>query len=300
MSGVKLVGALGRDQTYVSAPRTGKAMAGEEVVGRGRCLMWVRFQVNSEDTSGAGVLGGVGAEATGAAPKGQGKTQRDLILEVVEALETLLGQGVGTQVVDLMQEHIPPPPQVTLPGSPSELERAQHLAKLLGDVAKLDKSIQQEMERVSKARLAVAWAEDDLSILQQEMKGLVNQIDAHLREDDARRERSQGCNDAMEGVFVEEADSSGEEVGVQAEGARGVSPARLLELLRGMSEEDQDTFKRNMGPHAGDDVSSIEKLVFVLKIRLKRRVFEICKPCKKFLRSTFLLAQGQGKMDFFF
>ena len=43
----------------------------------------------------------------------------------------------------------------------------QHLAKLLGDMAKLDKSIQEEMERVSKARLAVAEAEDDLSILQQ-------------------------------------------------------------------------------------------------------------------------------------
>ena len=40
--------------------------------------------------------------------------------------------------------------------------------------------------------------------------------------------------------------------------ARGISPARLLELLRGMSEEDQDTFKRNMGPHGGDDVPSME------------------------------------------
>ena len=40
--------------------------------------------------------------------------------------------------------------------------------------------------------------------------------------------------------------------------ARGISPAQLLELLRGMSEEDQNTFKRNMGPHGGDDVSSVE------------------------------------------
>ena len=131
------------------------------------------------------------------------------------------------------------------------------------------------MERVSKARLAVSEAEDDLSILRQEMKGLVNRIDVHHREDDdARRERSQGGNDGMEGVFVEEADS-GEEVGVQAEGgkrrkvgrgrfgggsssARGISPARLRDLLHGMSEEDQATFKRNMGPHVGDDVSSVE------------------------------------------
>ena len=66
----------------------------------------------------------------------------------------------------------------------------------------MDKSIQEGEEKVSKARLAVAEAEDDLSILQQEMKGLVNQIDAHHREDDARRERSQGGNDGMEGVFV--------------------------------------------------------------------------------------------------
>ena len=127
---------------------------------------------------------------------------------------------------------------------------------------------------MSKARLAVAEAEDDLSILQQEMKGLVNQIHAYHREGDARRERSQGGNDGVEGVFVEEADS-GEEVWVQADGgkrrkvgkgrfgggsssASGMCPARLLELLHGMSEEDQATFKRNMGPHGGDDVSFIE------------------------------------------
>ena len=40
--------------------------------------------------------------------------------------------------------------------------------------------------------------------------------------------------------------------------ARAMCPARLHELLHGMSEEVQATFKRNMGPHGGDDVSSIE------------------------------------------
>ena len=50
------------------------------------------------------------------------------------------------------------------------------------------------------------------------MKGLVNQIDAHHREDDARRERSQGGHDGMEDVVVEEAD--GGEVGVQADGGK--------------------------------------------------------------------------------
>ena len=64
------------------------------------------------------MLSAVGAEAPGAAPMGQGRTQRELILEAIEALKTLLGQGVGTQVVDLIQEHIPPPPQVTPPKLP--------------------------------------------------------------------------------------------------------------------------------------------------------------------------------------
>ena len=113
MSGVKLVGALGRDQTYVSAGNPTHRK------GNGR-------RGNVRDTA----VGRVGVEAAGTAPKGQGKTQRDLILEAVEALKTLLGQGVGTQVVDLTQEHFPSPPQVTPPGSPSELERAQHLARL--------------------------------------------------------------------------------------------------------------------------------------------------------------------------
>ena len=37
----------------------------------------------------------------------------------------------------------------------------------------------------------MSQAEDDLSILQQEMRGLSFQIDAHHREDDARREKNQ-------------------------------------------------------------------------------------------------------------
>ena len=67
---------------------------------------------------------------------------------------------------------------------------------------------------------------------------------------------------------------SGEEIGVQADGGKKrkvgkgrfgggssssrVSPDFLTERLRGMSEEDQATFKRNMGSHGGDDVSSLE------------------------------------------
>ena len=62
--------------------------------------------------------------------------------EAVEALRLLLGQGVCSQVEDLIQEHIPPSPMVTLPHCPTELERAQQLAKLHEDDAKLEKNIQ--------------------------------------------------------------------------------------------------------------------------------------------------------------
>ena len=273
MSGVRLVGALGRDQTFVSAGNpahrkgTGRRGAGREGqvpgAGVGPGGSRVRFQEIPED---ACVAGRVGVEASDAAPKGQGKTQRDLILEAVEALKTLLRQGVGTQVVDFIQEHIPPPSQVPPPSSPYVLERAQQLARLLEDKAKLEKSIQGEEEKVGKARLAVSQAEDDLFILQQEMRGLYFQIDAHHREGDARREKNQSRCDDMEGVFVEEVDS-GEEAGVQADGGKRrrvgkgrfgggssssrVNPDYLMELLRGMSEEDQATFKRNMRPHGG-------------------------------------------------
>ena len=111
---------------------------------------------------------------------------------------------------------------------------------------------------MSKARLAVVEAEDDLSILQQEMKGLANQIDAQHREDDTRRERSLGGNDGMVFFFVEEADS-GEEVGVQGEGGqkRKVCKGRFGELHM-VCRRRTRTFKRNMGPHGGDDVSSVE------------------------------------------
>ena len=150
MSGVRLVCALGRDQTYVSTGNpthrkgNGRRGGGREgpVLGLGAGRNRVTFQENREDTSGAVR---VGVEASGPAPKGQGETQRDLILEAVEALKALLGQGVGLR--------------------------------------------------------------------------FSNQIGAHHREDDARRERSQGGNEGVEGVFVEEVDS-GEEVGVQAEGGK--------------------------------------------------------------------------------
>ena len=77
-----------------------------------------------------------------------GKTQRDKIIEAVEVLRLLLGQGVCSQVEDLIQEHILPPPKVTPPHSPAELERAQQLATLLGEKAMLDKSIRKGLASV--------------------------------------------------------------------------------------------------------------------------------------------------------
>ena len=137
MSGVRLVGALGRDQTYVSAGnpthRKGSGMreGGREGLvpgaGVGSGGNRARFQENSEDISGAGVLGEVGAEALALLRWVKGRTHGELILQVVEALKTLLGQRVGTQVVDLIQEHILPPPQAAPPSSPSELDCVQQI-----------------------------------------------------------------------------------------------------------------------------------------------------------------------------
>ena len=221
-------------------------------------------------------------------------------LEAVEALKTLLGQGVGTQVVELIQEHIPPPPQVTPPGSPSESERAQHHAKLLDDKLKLDKSIQEGVERVSKARLVVAVAEDDLSILQQELKGLVTLTTGKMMHGG----RGVGVGMMLWRVLllrrriVVRRLGSRRRVAKRGRWARVGLAARLLELLRGTSEEDHDTFKRNMGRMDATCPLwrvTILQLVFVLKIRMKRRVFEIFKPGRKFLRSAFFVGSGTRK-----
>ena len=280
MSGVRLVGALGRDQTYVSTGnpsyrknngRRGGAREGAVPgagVGPGSGSSRVRFQEEFEQDGVPVNKSGVGAEVPNGAQADSGKTQRDKILEAVEGLRLLLGQGVCSQVEDLIQDHVLPPPKVSPPHSPTELERAQQLAKLLEEKARLEKKIQGEEEQVSKAKLAVSKAEDDLSISQQELRGLSFQIDAHHREDDARREKNQSRGDDMEGVFVDEVDS-GEEVGVQADGGKrrrvgrfggGSSPPRatpgyVLELIRGMSEEDQATFKRNFAVRTCFDYS---------------------------------------------
>ena len=125
---MRLVGALGRDQTYVS---TGNPTHRK---GNGR-RGGGREQEIPEDTCGSGR---VGVEASGAAPKGQGKTQRDLILDAVEALEALLGQGVGTpRLLRLLSQA--PRLNWSVPST------------LLGDKAKLDKSIQEWEEKVSNA-----------------------------------------------------------------------------------------------------------------------------------------------------
>ena len=89
---------------------------------------------------------------------------------------------------------------------------------------------------------------------------------------DGRRGGGVAQGEDMEGVLVE-ADSS-EEVGVKGWkkkrkvrkgrfggglGSAGRSDVnRLLEILYGLSEEDQDLFKRNMGRHGRSDVSSME------------------------------------------
>ena len=100
MSGVRLVGPLGRDQTYVSGNPTHRRGNGRRGNGREGPVLGagvgnggnrVQFQEVPEDTA----AGKVGVKVSGAAPKGQSKTQRDLILEAVEALEAVLGQGVG-------------------------------------------------------------------------------------------------------------------------------------------------------------------------------------------------------------
>ena len=218
-------------------------------VGLGSGGNRVKFQEGVEQDAVPLHKSGVGMEAPNGAQAGSGKTQRDKIIEAVEVLRLLLGQGVCSQVEDLIQEHIPPPPKVTPPHSPTELERAQHLAKLLEDKARLEKKIQGEEEKVSKARLAVSKAEDDLSISQKELRGLTFQIDAHHREDDARREKNMSRGDDMEGVFVEEIDS-GEDGGVQTDGGKRrrvcrfgggsrpsiPTPDSVMELLRGICQ----------------------------------------------------------------
>ena len=197
------------------------------------------------------------------------RTQRELILEAVEALETLLGQGVGEQLEVLLQSPTHPP------ASSTELERAQQLTSLLGHRNRVEKK--KGWDDLGWTRPKPLWPRRRL-VQHEGLEGVVNQIDARHRADDARRKRRQsngvGVNEGMEGVLVEEADSS-EEVGVKVEAGKkwkvrkgrfgggsgsagGIDVDRLLQILHGLSKEDQDLFKRDVGKHGGSDVSSVE------------------------------------------
>ena len=63
------------------------------------------------------------------------------------------------------------------------------------------------------------------------------------------------------------------------------------------SEEDQNTFKRNMGPLCSE---TFLELVFALKIRLKRSAFKVFKPGgKKVSRSVFFVGSEERKDGIF-
>ena len=89
------------------------------LVGPGSGGNRVRFERELELDGVPAAKSGVGVEAPNGAQAGPGKTQRDKIIEAVEVLRLLLGQGVCSQMEDLVQEHIPPPPKVTPSPSPS-------------------------------------------------------------------------------------------------------------------------------------------------------------------------------------
>ena len=123
MSGVRLVCALGRDQTYVSTGnpsyrkgngRRGGAREGAVPgAGVGPGSGGNRFQEVLEQDGVPAARSGVGVKGPDGAQAGPGKTQRQKIFEAVEALRLLLEQGVCSQVEDLIQEHILPHPKVT-------------------------------------------------------------------------------------------------------------------------------------------------------------------------------------------
>ena len=219
----------------------------------------MRFQGVLEQDVAPAAKSGVGVEAPNGAQVRPGKTQRDKIIEAVEALRSLLGQGVCSQEVeDLIQEHIPPLPKVTplSPPLPIPLLNLSVLSNLPSCLKKTP-----DRTRLAKQGWRCLRQRMICPFSQQEMRGLSFQIDAHHREDDARREKNQSRVDDMEGVFVEEVDS-GEDGGVQADGGKRRRVGRfgggstsfycllritVMELLRGMSEENQATFMRNIG-----------------------------------------------------
>ena len=91
-----------------------------------------------------------------------------MVLEAVGALRTLLGQGVGMQVADLIQELFPRSQR-----SPRlNLSVHSNLLSCLATRPHWIKRLRRGL-KVRKARTAVAKAEDDLSFLQQEMEGIV-------------------------------------------------------------------------------------------------------------------------------
>ena len=88
-----------------------------------------------------------------------------MIFEAVEALRLLLGQGVCFQVEDLIQDHIPPPPKVTLLPIPQlKLSVLSNLPNCLKKKPDLRRKFKERRKRLARQGWRCLKAQDDLSI----------------------------------------------------------------------------------------------------------------------------------------
>ena len=215
---------------------------------------------------------------------GQVRTQRELILEAVEALETLLGQGVGEQLEVLLQSPTHPP------ASPTELERAQQPTPLLGQRNRIETKNKKKQDgtTLDKAKATLAKAEtgehQGLEELSTRLTHVTRRMMLDGRDDRATGEgwprtklwrvfwwkRLTVRRRSESRVRLERSGKLGR-VGSAAVRGRlgGIDVNRLLEILHGLSEEDQDLSKRNMEKHGGSDVSSMEDGVTEVPARVE-------------------------------
>ena len=255
MGGARIVGLTALDQAYTPGgdptqrrePQKGGANKNKVcgALGGG-----VGSGVGNSWLEGGGWVHG-GTEERSPLPPGLVVSDCDQALQAVIFLKRYIPQNLFNSFDELLRDHIP---QVPPAHTPTERQRAEHFARLTAEQEKLTKRLQEEKERIERARAKLQEEE--------ELEGVTRQVETHKAEDfrRAREARVPRVEEVGPDMDIEGGTDAGEEVGVKIEAGKkrkvvrkarsstrasspNMGPEDLIRAICVLSEQDTERCK---------------------------------------------------------
>ena len=164
---------------------------------------------------------------------------------------------------------LPPVPEPAPVQTPTEAQRAKVLAQLMERREGLAKRVKDGKDKVEAAKNQVRVEEAAVEDLENQLKSVSEQVEAHQLEDERRREEAKGPRvvEAGSDNDMEGCSSAGEGVGIDLGAGKRrkvfrdnrtppgkLTKEELLALLHGMPNTDRDWFRKNF---IGEDAAHV-------------------------------------------